>query len=143
MKENLGNELSRELQKLYLDEGRYFYKYAMELLSDEFKLKKMQPKTFFQLELSDEHLFGFQSLLRAANYPFSNVEFEQNRGDLKFLLLREMAYLGFGDEGRFYANMKLDFQLHSAIRQTIPAQELLTRGKIPAETSVKMSMQNH
>ena len=119
-------EISDELRALYLDDNRFFYQFAMGLLSKYPEFKKIDPRQSAFLQITAEQLNGFKALLAKAEYPMDAYAFEANKDDIAFLIQRDVAYLLAGDEGKFHVNYLRDIQLQVAAKKRSAAARLIS-----------------
>lgn len=118
-------DISDELRRLYLSDQRFFYKYAMTILSRRPDLKNLRPGDANAILISNAELAGFEELVAKSNQPFSHQSFVRNKTDIAFLLKRDLAYLIAGNEGRFRVNFERDIQLRTACAKVGLANALL------------------
>ncbi|MBN1348276.1 S41 family peptidase [candidate division KSB1 bacterium] len=127
-----GAAISLELRKLLYAQKPFFATFADDFsrAHPEFQKEALQNKRSIEgfienFQLTDEMYANFQRIVRELNYDFSPEQFERNREDIKFLLLREVVYKIWGDEGRLRANMKKDTQITRALSYFPQAEKLL------------------
>lgn len=118
-------EISDELRRLYLDEGKYFYRFATKLIQEKPWLRRLKPAECGNIQISQKELTDFYQMLRNMGYNLAPETFSHNAGDISFLLERDTAYLVAGDEGRFQVNLKRDSQLLVAYANREKARNLL------------------
>ncbi|MCG8606710.1 S41 family peptidase [bacterium] len=128
--DNDENVLSDIVRELYFSEERYFYNYAELIAKKNPKLKKHMEWFINEYLVTDKVYQNFINYVVRADPKFSDVEFEPDKQDIKFLLKRELAYLTAGKVARFRINMQRDKQLQNAIKQLSKASSLLSIAKL-------------
>ncbi|MFQ5674595.1 MAG: S41 family peptidase [bacterium] len=124
--ENDENILSANLRELYFSDERLFFEFADDFLKKNPGLRK-NSQFFVNSFLITESIYqNFVHFVRHSTTKFSQMAFDVDKENIKFLLKREMAYLVGGPEARFRINLQRDKQLNEALNHFGEAHELVT-----------------
>jgi len=117
--------LDVEVRRIYFGEQRIFYTFLKDYLSRHSELSVDEDRFLRTFEVADATIEDFVKLASKLQPDCSASALLRNRGVLKFLLKRDMAYLLWGETARLKLNLEQDTQLLAALQHAQDAQELL------------------
>lgn len=91
---------------------------------------RKKPKSPYDLNLTDEDLRSFEKSLHSAGLDFDECAFEEAKEDFKKVLLMEIAYQYFGENGRYVIFLRYDpvFQkAYSILSKAKTTDDLFTK----------------
>ncbi|MEE9168437.1 MAG: S41 family peptidase [bacterium] len=108
------------------DSDRYLYSFSEEVLRNHPEINAMTPRDFSKaFTISDSEITDFGNFVLQQGYDAPIEDFVNNSEDLKFLLMREIAFRLWKDEGSFYINLMRDTVLLEAVTYFEDASQLL------------------
>lgn len=127
-----GTPISIELRKLLYARKPFFATYAEDFMknhpeysTEEAKKSGALDQYVESFEITDQMYFNFKKIVKELNYKFTDLQFEENKENIKFIIKRELAYKIWGDEGRFRVNMLKDTQFTKALNYFPQAESIL------------------
>ncbi len=123
--ENSNNDVSEFVRRLYFDDGRWFYRFALQYIKERPFVKTLPYQDLANLAITHKDLQEFARMLEQQYENMESSAFWSHSQDIAFLLKREIAYLSQGEQGRFWVNFERDRQLKTACEKVNLAEKLL------------------
>ncbi len=119
-------QLSAAFRRLYFAEDRLFYTFCESYAASRPELRTNIDEYVERFTVPEAMFAAFVQHVRKSGFAFSESEFQQNKTDIQFALKRELAFILWGDVGRYRVSMEVDNQLRAALEQLPQAERLLS-----------------
>ncbi|MBC7187977.1 MAG: S41 family peptidase [Calditrichaeota bacterium] len=120
-----GRQLSASFRRLYFAEERLFYTFCESYAAAHPEIGQDLEQYLERFAVSEQMFAAFVQHVRKSGFAFSDSEFQQNKSDIQFALKRELAFIFWGDVGRYRVAIQADNQLRTALEQLPQAERLL------------------
>jgi len=121
-----GRQLSAAFRRLYFAEDRLFYTFCESYAASHPDLRTSVEDYVQRFAVPEQMFNAFVHHVRKSGFAFSDNEFQQNKSEILFALKRELAFIFWGDVGRYRVAMEEDNQLRVAVEQLPQAERLLS-----------------
>lgn len=118
--------LSAAFRRLYFAEERFFYTFCESYAAAHPGLGQDLERYLQEFAISEQMYQSFVQSVKKSGFSLSDNDFQQNRSDIQFALKRELAFIFWGDVGRYRVSLGADAQLQAALAQFPQAERLLS-----------------
>ncbi|MDZ7336972.1 MAG: S41 family peptidase [candidate division KSB1 bacterium] len=119
-------QLSAAFRRLFFAQERFFYTFCESYAASHPELGQDLERYLQEFTVSEQMCNSFLQHVRKSGFAFSDSEYQHNKTDIQFALKRELAFIFWGDVGRYRVAMQLDNQLKAALEQMPQAERLLS-----------------
>ncbi len=118
-------QLSAAFRRLFFAQERFFYTFCEAYAASHPELDQNLERYLEEFTPPEQMCTAFLQHVRKSGFAFSDSEFQQNKADIQLALKRELAFIFWGDVGRYRVSIQSDNQLKVAVEQLPQAERLL------------------